>query len=156
MKTTLYLFLVFLAITGCGREDEEALLPKFSTGTDYIKTGIACGLCDGTCNDTLLITADKLFYKKIVWGEGEPKTEIIEQSFTRQGWENLTGLVELQRFAALELESCARCYDGCDISLEIKTSGLNNSISFPWNDYPVEVDSLVKSLDAIREHLNSL
>ena len=140
---------------GCSKQDEEALLPQLTAEAQYIKSGIACGLCAGTCMDTLLITPDKLYYKKIIWGEEEPKSEIIEQSFTRKGWENLLGLIDLQEFESLDLESCSRCLDGCDNWLEVNSAGIHNSISFPWNAYPAEVDSLTKALNSIREQVNT-
>lgn len=155
MKTLVCLILVSLLVTGCAREDDAALLPKFSAGTEFIKSGIACGHCSGICTDTLLITPDKLFYKRVIWGEGEPKSEIIEQSFSQQGWQNLLGLVELSAFSELNLESCARCADGCDHWVEIKTGGVDNLVSFPWNNFPAEVDSLTKALNSIKEQLNS-
>ena len=140
---------------GCSKQDEEALLPQLTAEAQYIKSGIACGLCAGTCMDTLLVTPDKLYYKKIIWGTGEPKSEIMEQSFTRKGWENLIGLINLQEFENLELESCSRCADGCDHWLEVNSAGVHNSISFPWNAFPAEVDSLTKALNSIRAQVNN-
>jgi len=104
--------------------------------------------------DTLVVTPDKLYYKKTIWGDQKPKTEILEQAFTRQGWENLISLVDLNEFNGLEMESCARCSDGCDYWLGIKSAGVDNAISFPWHDFPVEADTLTKALNDIKESLN--
>lgn len=147
--------LAFIVITACGQgEDELSLLSRIGSEEEYIKTGVACGLCGGVCMDTLVVTPDKLYYKKTIWGEGKDKTEIIEQAFTQQGWNNLVSLVDLEEFNGLDMESCARCFDGCDYWLGIRSAGTDNMISFAWNDFPAEADTLTKALNAIKESLN--
>ncbi|MEQ8687729.1 MAG: hypothetical protein RIE86_20660 [Imperialibacter sp.] len=154
MRTILLFVTTAIILGACGSEDEELLSVKLKSESEYIKTGISCGLCAGVCLDSLAVTPNKLIYKRTTWGAGDPKTEIIEQAFTQKGWENLIGLVPLQEFGELELESCARCYDGCDYWLDIKSGGIENSISFPWNEFPQQVDSLTKALNSIKEQFN--
>jgi hypothetical protein len=150
------LFAVMVLVLGaCGSQDEELLSAKLESESEYIKTGITCGLCAGVCIDSLAVTPNKLLYKRTKTGEGEPKTEILEQAFTRQGWENLIGLVSLQDFSELDMESCARCYDGCDYWLDINSGGVDNAISFAWNTVPNEVDSLMSVLNSLKDQFNN-
>lgn len=152
MKTLGYFLATCILLAACGKQESDDLL-RLSPQTDYIKTGTTCGFCAGVCMDTLVITPDKLYYKTVSYETEDPKSEFVEQSFSRQGWENLLGLVDLHEFQGLEYESCARCFDGCDLWLEISTADARNTISFPRNEHPVEVDSLISALNTIREQL---
>lgn len=147
--------LLVVVLFSCGKDVDDLLSEKLSAEEEYIKTGISCGFCAGVCMDTLVVTPNKLLYKKVIWGEGDPKSELIEQAFTQKGWENLLGLVSLSEFEKLDMESCARCYDGCDYWLDIKAGGVENDISFAWNSFPAEVDSLTKALNSIKEQFNN-
>ncbi len=155
MRALLLIVVCFsILFGGCGNKDEELLSVKLKSEPEYIKAGISCGLCAGVCNDSLAVTPNKLIYKRVTWGKGDPKTEIIEQAFTTQGWNNLIGLVDLSEFSELDLQSCARCYDGCDYWLGIKSAGIENDISFASNEYPEQVDSLAKALNSIKNQFN--
>lgn len=154
MRNSLLLPFLAIAFFSCGNEAEDLLSEKLGSESEYIKTGISCGLCVGICQDTLVVTPNRLLYKRTTWGEGEPKTELLEQAFTQKGWENLIGLVDLQAFASLDQESCSRCSDGCDYWLDIRSNGVEDAISFPFHEFPAQVDSLTKALNSIKEGLN--
>lgn len=145
--------LVLLAwLMSCGN-DEDALLASFDG--PYIKTGVACGLCAGICQDTLVITPERLFYKAVNYGEGANLTTIQNRSFTQAAWDDLLSTVDAEAFNALDIESCSRCSDGCDRHYEIRAGNISNSISVHYNDSLPSLGGFQAKVEALRLSLQN-
>ena len=134
-------------LMSCGKE-EDALFASFDG--PFIKTGVACGLCAGYCNDTLLITPDRLFYKSVTYGESADLTTIQNRSFTQAEWDDLLSSVDAEAFNALDIESCGRCVDLCDRHYEIRAGNISNQISVLFNDTISALGSFQGKVEALR------
>lgn len=134
-------------LVSCGNDAGDAL-PNFAG--PYIKAGIACGLCAGICQDTLVITPDHLFYKAVIYGDGDPQTTIQNSSFSQEEWDDLLSTVDATAFNDLDIETCSRCSDGCDRHYEIRAGGISNRVAVFYNDTLPSLGDFQSKVEAIR------
>lgn len=136
-------------LASCGSEDEFSSTPNFYG--PYIKAGIACGLCVGICQDTLIITPELLFYKGTEYTSDGQKTMIQNEPFSQAQWDDLLSSINIEAYNALDLpESCQRCSDGCDRYYDLKTDGAFNTVSVGWNDTIPSLGDFQAKVEEIR------
>ena len=129
--------------------------PVYDQGTiqPVIKTGTNSGFCIGYCSKEFTITPEKIIYTQS--GREVPsKTEHIP--FSKSAWNELTGLVDFQKFYSLpDRIGCPGCADAPVEWIEIKDGDKTKKIEFENGDNIPEIKKLILALQKIRNPIES-
>jgi hypothetical protein len=68
-------------------------------------------------------------------------------------WDKITGLIDLDTFNSIHLNSCNVCVDGCDTWLTISNGSYSHTVRFGYGDSAavLPIKPLVDKLDSLRE-----
>ncbi|HEY3404591.1 MAG TPA: hypothetical protein VGK59_14475 [Ohtaekwangia sp.] len=148
-KITLLIITLFAA--GCDCEENE---PCGDTEIISITSVILYGMSPS--KDSLTIIPGSVHFNHSCSGKNP-----LRQKSTCTEWEQLTSSFDLTEFQALNLNSCARCYDGADISISVKTASSYHRIVIPYyltneGQIPDEIQSLYEKIAGIRSEVQSL
>lgn len=114
-----------------------------------IKTGMECGWCGGT--DSLMITKHTSIYDFRNPCDATKNKE-IQEGTSRAEWSDLSGSLNWDEFANVNVNTCALCADGCDTWIFIQNGNRTHQIRFTETSPEIEpIREFVEKLEAIHE-----
>jgi hypothetical protein len=142
MKILLLASMFFLLWAISCNKDKEA------SGLTIV-AGSVCGWCGGT--DSVIISENRLNYRNMNPCDHHAYSQVSH--LEKSEWDMLTGMIDLDEFKSISLNSCNICFDGCDKWITIANGSYSHTIRF-GNQDSVAVQSirpLVDKLDSLRE-----
>jgi hypothetical protein len=151
MRTYLALtgLLLSIALT-CSREKESLFKDRAITITE----GTACGWCAGS--DSVILSEDQLLYRFMNPCNHNAYSKVTHMD--RAAWESLISKLDMDKFEAIDINTCYVCVDGCDTWITIKNGSDSHTIRFGIQDsLAIEnIRPFVEQLDSIRTDQRSL
>jgi hypothetical protein len=109
----------------------------------------ACGWCAGS--DSVIITEYNINYRLLLPCDHHAYSRVSHM--TKTEWDELTGLIDLDAFNSIHLNSCNICVDGCDTWITIRNGSYSHTIRYGYQDSAAiePIKPLADKLDSIRE-----
>jgi hypothetical protein len=111
--------------------------------------GSECGWCAGT--DSVIISEYRLNYRNMNPCDHHAYSRVAH--IEKSEWDQLTGIIDLDEFNNMHLNSCNVCFDGCDKWITIRNGSYSHTIRFGDQDSAavLSIKPLVDKLDSIRD-----
>jgi hypothetical protein len=134
------MLLLLLAIS-CNKDKE--------TSGMTIVSGSVCGWCVGM--DSLIISDNRLNYRYMNRCDHHAYSRVSDME--KNEWDELTGMIDLDEFSLIHLNSCNECFDGCDQWITIRNGSYSHTIRYGYGDSAayLSIKPFVDKLDSIRE-----
>jgi hypothetical protein len=142
MKVFLLASMLFLLwAISCNKEKETSGLT--------IVAGTVCGWCGGM--DSLILNENRLNYRYMNPCDHHAYSRVSGMDKTE--WDELTGMIDLDEFKHIHLNSCNVCVDGCDQWITVRNGSYSHTIRFGYGDSAAvqPIYLLVEKLDSLRE-----
>lgn len=108
--------------------------------------GHVCGWCAGA--DSLYVTVEQLTYTSVDYCNDTILNHNKPYSFNELN--QLMGLIEIDDFLNISINTCYVCVDGCDTWITISNDTLSHTIRFGYRDSLV-VQSIQPFIDALHD-----
>jgi hypothetical protein len=133
--------LLLLWAISCNKDKETSGLT--------IVGGSACGWCGG--KDSVIINEYRLNYRYMNPCDHHAYSRISHME--KSEWDELTGLIDLDSFSSIHMNTCNVCADGCDKWITIRNGSYSHTIRFGYQDSAMlqPIFNLVEKLDSLRE-----
>jgi hypothetical protein len=133
--------LLLLWAISCNKDKETSGLT--------IVGGTVCGWCGGT--DSLILSEYRLNYRYMNSCDHRAYSRVSHME--KSDWDELTGMIDLETFSNMHLNTCNVCVDGCDKWITIRNGSYSHTIRFGYNDTAAvqPVFALVERLDSMRK-----
>lgn len=127
MKYRIFLLGIAIAVISCSE--------KHVTDGDHLNTysvvlGHVCGWCAGA--DSLYVTVEQLTYTSVDYCNDT--ISIQHNPFSFNELNQLMGLIEIDDFLNISINTCNVCVDGCDTWITISNDTLSHTIRFGYSD----------------------
>jgi hypothetical protein len=142
MKRTLFIAgLVCIFLLACEKDKNN-----IKNDNLVIKMNNICGFCAG--GDSLIVTPDITCFERLspCDDSGFKKTVTTNKS----EWDELLGLLDVEKFKKIDLNTCYVCVDGCDTWIQVKNGSFSHEIRFADFDSPA-VRSIQPFIDKLYE-----
>ncbi len=120
-----FIFTAFniVALLSC---QKNTYVHQFDKDELQISISTAGGWCSGS--DSMTISKNKSVYVYRTTCKSDAK--IINSTTSISDWNELTNLLDSDRFKSVNLNSCGICYDGIDETVSIKSGAFYHSIRY--------------------------
>ena len=136
--------LICLIGTSCEEDDRVNIV---------IKTGRDCGWCGGS--DSLVITKFTSRYE-FYSNCDVPGNKERDAITNREEWNELLSRLNWDDFKEINVNTCARCADGCDTWIFIEKNDEIHRIQFTENSPEIEpIQAFVERLAAVHEEFRN-
>jgi hypothetical protein len=111
--------------------------------------GSVCGWCAGS--DSVIISEFSLNYRNMSSCDHHASSKVSH--LDKSEWDQLTGLIDLDEFKHIRLNTCNVCVDGCDKWITIRNGSYSHTIRFGFQDSAAlqPIRPLADKLDSLRE-----
>jgi hypothetical protein len=142
------LFIAALSTMSCVNHD----MPETLEGL-VIKTGESCGWCAGS--DSLTLTEATTYYEYHPACGGKAKYK--RTNTDTQRWNELLATLDVEKFLAIDVNTCNVCADGCDVTIYLRKDNITHQIRFGLGQSPetVPIKPFVDKLNAWREEFKN-
>jgi hypothetical protein len=132
--------LLLLWAISCNKEKETSGLT--------IVGGSECGWCGGA--DSVIISEYRINYRNMNPCDHHAYSKISH--LEKSEWDELTGMIDLDAFSSIHLNTCNVCADGCDKWITISKGSYSHTIRFGIQDSVTvqPIMALVQKLDSLR------
>lgn len=133
--------LLILWAISCNRDKDTSGLT--------IVAGSVCGWCGGI--DSLIMSENSLNYRFMNPCDRHAYSMVSDIEKTE--WDELTGMIDLDEFNHIHLNTCNVCVDGCDQWITIRNGSYSHTIRFGYGDLEafLSIKPFADKLDSIRE-----
>lgn len=151
MKKLILILSASLSLAACEKKDKSNGEAEPKSSVTEITSGEICGWC--AKNDTLRISASQAALKE--YRSCTALDHDTTVGLSTQEWNDLTAKLDLQKFAALNLNSCAVCYDGCDKLIKVEKNNQVYEIRYERGDTTAVqgISGFVMALDSLTGRL---
>jgi hypothetical protein len=133
--------LLLLWAISCNKDKETSGLT--------IIAGSACGWCAG--KDSVIISEYDIKYRYMQSCDHHAYSRITEMD--KAEWDQLTRMINYDKFSHIHLNSCNVCVDGCDYWITIRSDSYSHSIRYGYGDSAAvqAIRPLIEKIDSIRQ-----
>jgi hypothetical protein len=118
--------ILFILIASCKKDKKEQTITNNELKITF---GTVCGWCAGS--DSLTITKESTKFRSYSCSTSNYS---FDSTTNKSDWDQLTGLLDLEKFSSININTCNVCVDGCDTWVSIKSDTNFHRISFGTND----------------------
>jgi hypothetical protein len=142
MLMSVSLLLLLWAIS-CNRDKDKDISGMTIVG------GSACGWCAGA--DSVILNEYSINYRYMQSCDHHATSKVFHME--KSVWDNLTGLIDLDVFNSIRLNTSNVSFDGCDQWITIRNGSYSHTIRFGYQDSASlqRIRPLVDKLDSLRE-----
>jgi len=149
MKLISAILFISLGLTffNCSQEpvDLEGEKPSSDQENLVITSSKICGW--GMHFDSMSIDKKSIrYYNKCLVGKPAK-----EYPITSSDWKALEEKLDMAAFLKLDINTCNVCFDGCDISIAVKSDKKSHKINFGPNEVPLQIKPFVEAIEKLRE-----
>jgi hypothetical protein len=111
--------------------------------------GSACGWCTGM--DSVIISEKLINYRYMNPCDHKACSKVSH--IDKSEWDRITGIIDLDAFNSIRLNTCNVCVDGCDQWITISNGSYSHTIRFGYEDSAavLTIKPLVEKLDSLME-----
>jgi hypothetical protein len=111
--------------------------------------GSACGWCIGM--DSVIISEKLINYRYMNPCDHKASSKVSH--IDKSEWDRITGIIDLDAFNSIRLNTCNACVDGCDQWITISNGSYSHTIRFGYEDSVavLTIKPLVEKLDSLME-----
>ncbi len=118
-----------------------------------ISSGTACGWCAG--GDSLLVTKEVTRYG--YYSPCDDNDFSLDSVTSPDEWDKLTGLLDMEEFSLIDINTCNVCADGCDTWITVVKGEYSHTVRYGYDDsLTIEnIRPFADMLDSIRSSLRN-